>query len=82
MKFQYREVRKRKGLTLEKAARPIGRTKQWLSEVERGNIKLDYDEAVKLAAVYGETPDIFLPIKSDETGLDDRRAMPDVRRLG
>jgi transcriptional regulator with XRE-family HTH domain len=69
MNFVYRAVRKEKGLTLEKAAGQIGRTKQWLSEVERGNIKLDYDEAVKLAAVYEGTPDIFLPRKSGEVGL-------------
>jgi transcriptional regulator with XRE-family HTH domain len=70
MNFQYREVRKRSGLTLQQAASHIKRTKQWLSEVERGNIRLNYDEAVKLAAVYGGTPDIFLPQKSDITVLD------------
>ncbi|MBP2657787.1 MAG: hypothetical protein H6Q69_819 [Firmicutes bacterium] len=68
MKYRYREVRKGKKLTLEMAAKGIGRTKQWLSEVERGNINLAYNEAVKLAQVYGETPDIFLPLKSDNIG--------------
>lgn len=63
MLFRYREVRKGIGLTLAQAAAPIGRTKQWLSEVERGNIRLTYEEAVRLAAVYGGTPDIFLPNK-------------------
>lgn len=65
MVFRYREVRKNSGLTLKQAASPLGKTKQWLSEVERGNIKLNYEEAVKLAKVYGGTPDIFLPLKSD-----------------
>jgi len=63
--FRYREVRKNAGLTLKQAACPLGKTKQWLSEVERGNIKLNYEEAVKLAEVYGGTPDIFLPNESD-----------------
>lgn len=69
MKYRYREIRKEKGMTLEAAASKLNRTKQWLSEVERGNINLSYDEAVKLARVYGETPDIFLPIKSGNIGL-------------
>jgi putative transcriptional regulator len=71
MKFRYREVRKQKGFTLEKAANPIGKTKQWLSEIERGNIKLDYEEAVRLAKVYGGTPDIFLPNKSENIVQND-----------
>ena len=72
MYFKYREVRRTKGLTLEDAAKPIGRTKQWLSEVERGNIRLAFDEAVKLAQVYGETPDIFLPNESDNFVLNEK----------
>lgn len=65
MRFRYREIRKSLGFTQKQAASPLGKTKQWLSEVERGNIKLDYEEAVKLARVYGGTPDIFLPIESE-----------------
>ena len=76
MRFQYREVRKRIGFTLEKAARPLGRTKQWLSEVERGNIRLDYGEAVKLAKVYGGTPDIFLPNESENIVPDQPKPLP------
>ena len=66
MEFRYREVRKENGFTLEQAAKPMGRSKQWLSQVERGDIKLDYAESVELARVYGGTPDIFLPIKSNK----------------
>lgn len=68
MDFRYRETRKELGFTLEQAASPLGRTKQWLSEVERGNIKLNYEEAVKLAQVYGGTPDIFLPQEYENIG--------------
>lgn len=66
MNPRYREVRIEKKMTLEKAASYLGRTKQWLSEVERGNIELNYEDAVKLAKVYGGTPDIFLPLKSNK----------------
>jgi transcriptional regulator with XRE-family HTH domain len=69
----YRKVRAEKGLTLENAASQIGRTKQWLSEIERGNIKLSYAESVVLAAVYGGTPDIFLPGEYDDTGQDSQQ---------
>lgn len=76
MAFRYREVRKKKGFTLEQAAQPLGRTKQWLSEVERENIKIGYEEAVKLAKVYGETPDIFLPSESDNIGQNGPESNP------
>ncbi|MBP2643560.1 MAG: Helix-turn-helix domain [Firmicutes bacterium] len=66
MEFRYREVRKEIGFTLEQAAKPMGRSKQWLSQVERGSIKLDYAESVELAKVYGGTPDIFLPRESNK----------------
>ena len=74
MEFRYREARKNKGFTLQQAAKPLGRSKQWLSEVERGNINLNYEEAVKLAKVYGGTPDIFLPTESENTVLDRQAA--------
>ena len=69
MNPRYREVRKEKGLTLEQASAFLGRTKQWLSEVERGNIELNYDDAVQLAKAYEDTPDIFLPQKSKKISL-------------
>ncbi len=64
MNYKLREVRIEKEMTLEEVGHAIGRSKQWMSELERGNIDLKYDTAVDLAKVYGGTPDIFLPIKS------------------
>ena len=64
MNPRYREVRLDKKMTLEQAAQFLGRSKQWLSEVERGNIELNYKDAVELSKAYGATPDIFLPIES------------------
>lgn len=76
MNPRYREVRVERNLTLKQAAGFLGRSKQWLSEVERGNIKLNYDDSIKLAKVYGGTPDIFLPIKSNKNSrtLNDQQA--------
>jgi len=76
LEYRYREIRKEKGLTLKNAANQIGRSKQWLSEVERGNINIGYDDAVRLARVYGETPDIFLPRKSGNIGLNNPDQLP------
>lgn len=42
----------------------IGKSKQWVSEFERGNIRLNIDVAVDLAKVLGLSADIFLPRKS------------------
>ena len=68
MNPRYREVRKGKKMTLSQAAAHLSKSKQWLSEVERGNIGLNYEDAIKLAQVYGGTPDIFLPNKSIKNG--------------
>jgi len=64
MNFNLREVRIQKHMTLEEVGNKIGKSKQWMSELERGNIDLKYDTAIELAKVYGGTPDIFLPKKS------------------
>ena len=56
-----RDIRKKHGMTLAELGEHIGRSKQWLSELERGNIRLTYDMAVKIAQVFGKTPDIFCP---------------------
>ncbi|MCL6548973.1 MAG: helix-turn-helix domain-containing protein [Alicyclobacillus sp.] len=56
-----RRLREQKGLTLAEVGARIGRTKQWMSELERGNIKLTYETAVAIARVFETTPDnIFL----------------------
>lgn len=57
-----REARETEKLTQEELGRKIGKSKQWISELERGNIRLTYEYAVIISAVYGKTPDYFLPI--------------------
>lgn len=70
MNYKLREVRIQKKMTLEEVGRAIGKTKQWMSELERGNIDLKYDTAVDLSRVYGGTPDIFLTCKSKKISQD------------
>ena len=59
-----RRERLKQQLTQVEIGEKIGKSKQWVSELERGNIRLNVDIAVKLAKVLGLTADIFLPRKS------------------
>ena len=59
-----RRERLKHNLTQTEIGEKIGKSKQWVSEFERGNIRLNIDVAVKLAKVLGLTADIFLPRKS------------------
>jgi len=60
-----RQIREQKDLTQTQLAQRLGRTKQWLSELERGNVRLSYEMAVAVASQFGTTPDaIFLPDQS------------------
>ena len=59
-----RRERLKQQLTQVEIGEKIGKSKQWVSELERGNIRLNIDVAVKLAKVLGLTADIFLPRKS------------------
>ena len=59
-----RRERLKHNLTQTEIGKKIGKSKQWVSEFERGNIRLNIDVAVKLAKVLGLTADIFLPRKS------------------
>ena len=59
-----RRERLKHNLTQTEIGEKIGKSKQWVSEFERGNIRLNIDIAVKLAKVLGLTADIFLPRKS------------------
>lgn len=62
MQKSLREICKEHGITLTELGRKIGKSKQYMSELARGNIRLRYDMAVKIAEVFGATPDeIFLP---------------------
>ena len=60
-----RRERLKQQLTQVEIGEKIGKSKQWVSELERGNIRLNIDIAVKLAKVLGLTADIFLPRKSN-----------------
>ncbi|RJQ09873.1 MAG: XRE family transcriptional regulator [Bacillota bacterium] len=55
-----RLVREQHQLTLAQLAGRLGRTKQWLSDLERGKIKLTYETAVAIAHEFGTTPDAIL----------------------
>lgn len=59
-----RRERLKNRLTQMDIGAKIGKSKQWVSEFERGNIRLNIDVAVELANVLGVTADIFLPRKS------------------
>ena len=59
-----RRERLKQQLTQVEIGERIGKSKQWVSELERGNIRLNVDVAVQLAKVLGLTADIFLPRKS------------------
>ena len=63
-----RKAREKKGLTQTDLGRVMGKSKQWVSEFERGNIRLKMDVAVQLAAALEVMPDIFLPKRSNEIG--------------
>jgi len=67
-----KEAREKNGLTQEGLGIRIGKSKQWISELERGNIRLSYEYAMVISAVYGKTPDYFLPTKSTNNRLSGR----------
>ena len=59
-----RRERLKHQLTQVEIGEKIGRSKQWVSELERGNIRLNVDVAVALASILDVTVDVFLPQKS------------------
>ena len=63
-----RTQRKKIGITQAELGRMVGKSKQWVSEFERGNIRLNMDIAVQLSAALDVTPDIFLPRRSKKIG--------------
>ncbi len=69
MREQLRKVRLQHGLTLAELGKHLGKSKQYMSELERGNIRLSYDMAVRIARIFGTTPDaLFLPSESNDIG--------------
>ncbi len=64
-----RRERLKQRMTQTDIARKIGKSKQWVSEFERGNIRLNIDIAVDLASVLGVSATVFLPRKSKNVEL-------------
>ena len=64
-------ARLKNGLTQMEVGAKIGKSKQWVSEFERGNIRLNMDVAVQLATALGVSPDIFLPKRSKKIGQNE-----------
>ena len=67
METKLREIRTKHNMTLEDLGGRLGKSKQYMSELERGNIRLTYDMAVRIARVFDTTPDnLFLPSESNK----------------
>lgn len=59
-----------RNITLAELGRRIGKSRQYMSELARGNIRLTYEMALKIAEALGTTPDsLFLVNKSNINGL-------------
>ena len=59
-----RRERLKHQLTQVEIGERIGRSKQWVGELERGNIRLNVDVAVALASILDVSVYVFLPQKS------------------
>lgn len=46
-------------LTQSELGKIIGKSKQWVSELERGNIKLSYEMAVNISKACNKTTEFF-----------------------
>ncbi len=61
--------KKKNNMTLTELSSQLGKSTQYMSELARGNIRLTYDMAVKIASVFNTTPDkLFLPCASNKFG--------------
>lgn len=54
-----KDARKDAELTQTELGKMIGKSKQWVSELERGNIKLSFEMAVKISTACNKTTDFF-----------------------
>lgn len=54
-----KEQRLASSLTQTELGEKVGKSKQWVSELERGHIKLSFEMAVTLSKLFGKTPDFF-----------------------
>jgi len=75
MQTRLRALRNERNMTLEELGALLDKSKQYMSELERGNIRLTYEMAVKIAHVFGTTPDaIFLPKESKNLSQEPSQA--------
>lgn len=71
MQCRLRKIRVKNKMTLRELGVRLGKSKQYMSELERGNIRLTYDMALKIAQVFDATPDdLFLLEESNYIGLN------------
>lgn len=64
------KICKKKGITLCELGNRINKSKQYMSELGNGNIRLTYEMAIKIADVLDTTPDtLFLTVFSNRGGL-------------
>lgn len=54
-----KEARKSANLTQTELGTKIGKSKQWVSELERGNIRLSYEMAVSISRACNQSTDYF-----------------------
>lgn len=57
-----KQICEERNTSLAELGRKVGKSKQYMSELARGNIRLTYDMAIRIAAALNTTPDnLFLP---------------------
>lgn len=54
-----KDARRDAKLTQTELGKRIGKSKQWVSELERGNIKLSFEMAVSISNACNKTTDFF-----------------------
>lgn len=54
-----KDARRDAKLTQTELGKRIGKSKQWVSELERGNIKLSFEMAVSISNACNKTTEIF-----------------------
>ncbi len=54
-----KDARMNAKLTQTELGKMIGKSKQWVSELERGNIKLSFEMAVNISNAYNKTTEFF-----------------------
>ena len=52
-----KDIRLKKGMTLQEMADKVGISKAFYCQLENGKRRLSYDTAIKIASVFNKTPD-------------------------